>query len=294
MRNDGPVVIALDGSVRSGHTLGWGLEQAERLHAEVVLARAAHLAAEYPLWGWYPDIDPGFELEAKSYLAETLERAQAMHPALRVRAELLRGPAVAELLTQSESAQLLVVGAGTRSRGLGRTAAHLVAHARCPVAVVRPVRTQLEGWGTMRGPVVTGVDGSPASIEAAHRAAREAVLRGAGLLVVHARPTIASPFGAGVVPPHPAAEGDEEPVRMAVQRLVDALQQEHRGLEVESSVVDDDPADALVEASYGAQLLVVGSRGLGAFRGMLLGSVSNDVARHAPCPVLVLHGADPD
>ncbi|WNB86958.1 universal stress protein [Cellulomonas sp. ATA003] len=71
--------------------------------------------------------------------------------------------------------------------------------------------------------------------------------------------------------------------------MASALRAEHPRLDVRLELVDDDPAHALTQMSHGAVLLVVGSRGLGAFRGMLLGSVSNEVVRSAPGTVLVVH-----
>ena len=71
--------------------------------------------------------------------------------------------------------------------------------------------------------------------------------------------------------------------------MAEKLRAENEGLTVELALVDDDPADALVGLAAGAALLVVGSRGLGSFRGMLLGSVSHAVLREATVPVIVVH-----
>lgn len=68
------------------------------------------------------------------------------------------------------------------------------------------------------------------------------------------------------------------------------LRAKHPGVKIESRVVEGHPAPVLVEASKGADLLVVGSRGHGEFAGMLLGSVSEHCVSNAPCPVLVLRG----
>ena len=107
-------------------------------------------------------------------------------------------------------------------------------------------------------------------------------MRGRALVVVHARRTIADDFELG------AAGADDARLR-AAWLVTEALVASRPGLDVHLELVDDDPAEALVELADGAALLVVGSRGLGAFRGMLLGSVSHDVVRTATCPVLVVH-----
>jgi len=60
------------------------------------------------------------------------------------------------------------------------------------------------------------------------------------------------------------------------------------GIEIEPRVVEDHPANTLVDLSAGEELLVVGSRGHGGFTGMLLGSVSQSVVHHARCPVVIV------
>lgn len=293
MRTDGPVVIALDGSPRSGHTLTWGLDEAERRDADAVLARAYQEPAEYAR-GWYPAMgDPGIESEAKEYLAELLEREAARRPHMSLHTSLLHGPAVPELRELSHTAQLLVVGAGVPGAAqLGSVPSHLAMHALCPVAIVRPrpaVGRSFSGRDGEPGAVVVGVDGSRSSVRAAEAAAAAADARGTALTIVHARPTIPAPFGRGVVPPVAAAD-EHDPAHVAARLMARELRSSYPDLTVRLVLVDDDPARAIVAAAKDAQLAVVGSRGLGAFRGLLLGSVSQQVARSAPCPVLVMQG----
>lgn len=283
MRTDGPVVIALDGSPHSELTLQWGLAEAQRRDARVVLARAYQEPREISQWSWYPvfeDLD--FSTEAKEYLEERAEHAAAQHPSLHVETALLHGSEVPQLRALSTDAQLLVVGArgGSARRHVGRVSAHLAAHARCPVAVVRA-----EAPAGPDAPVVVGVDGSPTSVAAAGVAAREAGLRGVGLVLTHARPTYPDPYGSGPV----VVTDEADPAHRAALTLADGLRAAHPGLDVRLHLVDDEPVHALVEAAREAQLLVVGSRGLGAFQGMLLGAVSSDVVRTAATSVLVVH-----
>jgi nucleotide-binding universal stress UspA family protein len=76
-----------------------------------------------------------------------------------------------------------------------------------------------------------------------------------------------------------------------LDQVVDATAAEYRDVPVERVLVRASPADALLGAARDAALVVVGGRGVGGFRGLLLGSVSQHLAHHAPCPVVVVRGA---
>ncbi|SCG17130.1 Nucleotide-binding universal stress protein, UspA family [Micromonospora echinofusca] len=143
----------------------------------------------------------------------------------------------------------------------------------------------------MNRPVVAGVDGSPASLLAAEHAARAAVLRSRPLHLVHG---YLHPLGYGV-PINPYDVGlpapTEEAQKMLEHTAVD-LEGRCPGLTVEVRQVAGGPGATLVEESRRAELVVVGSRGLGGFAGLLLGSVGTQVAAHAHCPVLVVRPAE--
>ncbi|MBG0817973.1 universal stress protein [Planomonospora sp. ID82291] len=135
--------------------------------------------------------------------------------------------------------------------------------------------------------ILVGVDGSKAGLDAVGWAVREAGLRGTGLRVVHVMPEWA--FGMPEDVPHADVgrwmrDGAAETLTQAVERA----RQEGRPVEVESRLLPGDPRLGLIEAAREAELLVVGSHGLGGFRGMLLGSVALGVAGHTPCPVAVV------
>ena len=131
-----------------------------------------------------------------------------------------------------------------------------------------------------RDVIVVGVDGSPCSLEALRWAARQAELTGAEL---HAVMAWSLPEIYGYVPRDFAGETREA--------LADAIQQALGApprVPVIAQVVEGHAAEALIDASRGAQLLVVGSHGHGSFTGMLLGSVSQHCVGHAHCPVVVI------
>jgi nucleotide-binding universal stress UspA family protein len=136
--------------------------------------------------------------------------------------------------------------------------------------------------------IVVGVDLSEGARRALQWAVDEAKLRGAGVEALHAwhRPTVptARYVPASVV----MSEAFEEEARRELDRAVDRV--DTRGLQapIEKILVCDSAPSALLAASKGASLLVVGSRGRGGFAGLLLGSVSQAVAQHAPCPVVIV------
>jgi nucleotide-binding universal stress UspA family protein len=133
--------------------------------------------------------------------------------------------------------------------------------------------------------IVVGVDGSDESKAALRWAVEEARLRGAAVRVVHAW-SLRYAVGPGIAIPAFTVEElqrDSEQMLEAALAGVDAA-----GLEIERVSVEGGAARLLVEAAEDADLLVVGSRGHGGFAGLLLGSVSQQCAHHAPCPVVIV------
>ncbi|MGW3784664.1 universal stress protein [Micromonospora chokoriensis] len=139
----------------------------------------------------------------------------------------------------------------------------------------------------MNRPVVVGVDGSPSSLVAAEHAARAAQLRSRPLHLVHG---FLHPLGYGV-PLNPYDLGvpaPSEDAQKMLERTATELADRWPGLVVEVRQVAGGPGITMIEESRRADLVVVGSRGLGGFAGLLLGSVGSQVAAHAHCPVLVV------
>ena len=146
-----------------------------------------------------------------------------------------------------------------------------------------------EGAAGGTGRIVVGTDGSEGSDRALRWAVREAARRGAVLQVVHAwehawDPTLGG-TRAGYDPAEVAAY-ERSRLDDAVERALAAT--EHHPPRIERTVVDDRPVAALTRLAQGADLLVVGTRGRGGFAELLLGSVSQQVVHHAPCPVVVV------
>ncbi|QMU74655.1 universal stress protein [Streptacidiphilus sp. PB12-B1b] len=135
----------------------------------------------------------------------------------------------------------------------------------------------------MPNPVVVGVDDVAGSGAAVDWAADEARLRGARLLLVHAR--LWEPHRTPEHAPQGAGVGEQ-----AVAELVERAVRRHPGLPVDSVGLDQVPRDALVALSAEGQLVVVGSRGTGGFPDLLTGSTALHVAADAVCPAVVVPG----
>jgi nucleotide-binding universal stress UspA family protein len=151
--------------------------------------------------------------------------------------------------------------------------------------------TQFEQAGPSEvrdGDIVVGMDGSPSAKAALRWAADQARLTGARL---HVMTAWENPVYYGWAPMIPY---DEDFAAMAGKVLStsvsEVLGDEPSDLEMAESVVPGHPAQALIDASAHAALLVIGCRGHGAFTGTLLGSVSQQCLHHARCPVLVVRG----
>ena len=136
--------------------------------------------------------------------------------------------------------------------------------------------------------ILVGVDGSPGSRTALNWAAAEAADHGADLVVLTGwERALLPPMGSGEVPDH----GVPDPSRTATEDLIKVIREElgdDPPVLVQPRAKQGNAAKVLIEESADADLLVVGPRGHGGFRGLVLGSVSQHVAAYAKCPVAVI------
>ncbi len=140
----------------------------------------------------------------------------------------------------------------------------------------------MSSWKT----VVVGVDGSPGSQKALTWAAAEAANHGADLMVLHVWERTLPPPGAGLgVSERIASDGPNTDELLA--QITEVLGDDPPVV-VRPTVKEGSPAKVLIEQSNDADLLVVGTRGHGGFRGLVLGSVSQHVAGYAHCSVTVV------
>ncbi|MFR9798576.1 universal stress protein [Streptomyces sp. MS06] len=317
-----PVVVGVDGSAGSAQAVAVAVHEARLRGCGLEVVHAFFWPAVHvPLGPWQPGSPEEMLREtARRLVAEAVEHARAVAPDVEVSGAVVAGGPPTVLQDRSRTAELVVVGSrglgGFAELLLGATAVQLAAHAACPVMVVRgrlestasttasastptgtPTGTGTStttGTGGSTGPVLLGVDGSPAGAAAVEFAFTEAALRGTGIVALHAwtpwsvppspPPDPSAPYAAG---PGELAEGER---RLLAEATVDCRAR-HPDVPVEQAPVRGGVREALIEASAGAGLVVVGARGRGGFTGLFLGSVSQAVLHHAHCPVVVVRGS---
>jgi len=213
-------------------------------------------------------------------LDEAVAGARTTHPGVRTDIAIVNAGVALTLIERSARAGLVVIG----SRGhnavasIGPVSVAVSAHANCPVVVVR------DHQAAGHGPVVVGVDESDCAQLALEFATEQAAARGVPLHIVRAWP-----YSTGLWHEQPAVvQSVADAEHRALAELATSWQEKYPQLAVTAEFLVDHPAHALLRKAAGAQLVVVGSRGRGAFRGMLLGSVSQSLLHHSPCTVAVV------
>ncbi|WP_405595544.1 universal stress protein [Streptomyces sp. NBC_01410] len=135
----------------------------------------------------------------------------------------------------------------------------------------------------MLRPVVVGIDGSPESLAAAHWAAREALLRGRPLRLVHAWEGMA-----GDDATLPELQVPRDRARRTLRQAMDQLIECHPHLDISADVIARPAPVGLLAEAEAAEMLVLGSRGLSGVGGFLVGSVAQAVVAHARRPVVLV------
>lgn len=143
---------------------------------------------------------------------------------------------------------------------------------------------------TLTRPIIVAVDGSPHSNAAVTWAARESVFRKAPIKLVHAVTPVLDTWGTSG--PNPDMDqwyrDNAKAILADAEAIFRAAHADSADIDLETAHVESSAVQALIEASKGAQLIVVGSRGLGHLGRFLLGSVSSSLIHHAHCPVAVI------
>jgi nucleotide-binding universal stress UspA family protein len=244
----------------------------------------------------------GGSLLSPDAIDELLERLQAAaqtraeetrqaHPGLEVVVKVALGSPASVLIESSANADLIVVGSrgmgGFRGLLVGSVGVQVASNSTCPAVVVRkePAPTA--------STVVVGVDGSELSLAALDFAFAMADRRGWRVLAVHAweipaYDVLAAPSGPPPLDLEDFAAGEER----AFAESLAGLRERYPSVEVEQRIIKGPSVHAILDASDGAALIVLGTRGRGEFLGAVLGSVSQGVLHRATVPVAVISAGD--
>ncbi|BBZ24201.1 universal stress protein [Mycolicibacter hiberniae] len=286
MSSTSGILVGVDGSPSSATAVDWAARDAalHNLPLTLVHVLASPVVMTFPETPMPSGYTEWQREQGERHLREAAEIAAAAG-ATHVSAEIVVGSTVPMLVDMSREAARLVVG----SRGYGRmrrlllgsVSSSLVRHADCAVAVIHEDHQRSD-----TAPVVVGIDGSPVSEAATALAFEEASLRGVELIAVYAWHDTGLMDFPGLDTAVLASESE-----LALAERLAGWRERYPDVTVRRVVVDDRPADQLIDQSRAAQLVVVGSHGRGGFTGMLLGSVSQEVVQSAHAPVIVVRPA---
>ncbi|WP_413759873.1 universal stress protein [Streptomyces sp. MMBL 11-3] len=290
-----PLVVGVDGSEPALRALDWAADEAALRGLPLRIVYAS-------LWERYEGAAPAEglggsseQVRADNIVETAARRAHRREPDLKVSAEVLREESVPALLREGRNAFALVVGGRGRSGIaellLGSVGLAVAARADCPVVVLRGSRGDRAGTEA-RHRVVLGVAEQPRNTQAVRFAFQEAAVHGAVLEAVRAW---RCPAYETTDHPLLAGEPAHEHERRATQTLDEALRaaaSEHPGVELHRRVVEGTARTALLDASSGAGLLVVGARRRQGHFGLQLGRVAHTLLHHSACPVAVVPERD--
>jgi nucleotide-binding universal stress UspA family protein len=270
------IIAGYDGSAGSDDALRWAAREAWARGTVLTICLA-----------WPPNYlallggEEGQERarqRGQEILAYGVRLAGSVPDLSEVRTVLAEGSPARVLIERSGTAEMAVVG----SRGQGGPDGPMLGSVSWQVACqgqgrVVVVRGHWRPVNQSPGPVVAGVDGSLESLDALTFAFEEATLRDVPLIAVCALADAPGRIGGAV-------QMEED-----FNHLMTTAEKEHPDVTVVRQVAFGAPRSALLTAAAEAQMLVLGSRGLGGLEGMSIGSVTGTLLQHSPCPVAVVH-----
>lgn len=281
-----PVVVGVDDAGSAGAAVSWASAEAAARGCPLHVVHAVDPSAHAGPHAVGPPIGDhcATGTAAETVLRDAVDRARSVASDVVVSGLLLVGTPVRALLRESRGARLLVLGSrGLPVRSVSRSVA---ARAACPVVIIRPAPDGRDPGPDRTAPrIVVGVDAKASCAAAVGFAFEAARQRGVPLLAVHAW-TPDLPADLEAVCGHPALA--EARGRETLDRALERPGCTFADVPVCTELVRGDPARALLTASPGAALLVVGSRGRGRLLGALLGSVSQSVLRDVQRPLAVI------
>lgn len=285
---DLPVVVGVDGSEPSLRAVDWAADEAA--------LRGVPLSVVYAcLWERYEgaalarDLGKPFaQVLPQEITGAAARRARDRHPDLKVTSDVVFEEPEYALVRESQNASALVVGNRGRSdlaaALLGSVSLTVAAHAHCPVIVLRGSHDN-QATPPVHGRVVVAVGEDSENSAAVRFAYEEARRRGVPLEAVRAWRCPAHE-----TTDHPLLA--DAPARLheqhAEETLADALRDAPRDLELHRRTVEGHARRVLVDASHGADLLIVGAKRRTGHLGLQLGRVAHAALHHSACPVAVV------
>lgn len=282
-----PILAGTDGSADSYAAVRWAAREAAATSRPLMLysVLGGHLSTWMPA-SYFADLErdshaalAGAEKAAREVIGET--------SSLPVSTHIAHGPPVRALVKASKIAHLLAVGArGNHDSSLptavGSTAAGVAAHAHCPVLII-PADAPFSQYRR----IAVGIDGTRRNELAIGVAFEEAAIHGAELIAVHTWEDSGLPAElAGNDYRTDYAQGAADKV---ISDGLSGWREKFPEVAVTRFVMPGKPARALARLSETVDMVVVGSRGRGGFKGMLLGSTSRALVDTARSPLLIVH-----
>jgi nucleotide-binding universal stress UspA family protein len=283
------IIVGTDGTDWSKAAVRWAARESQHRGSSLRVTHAYD-------WEWREArSDPGYNDQgfagkhAEGVVAASVQVAREAVPELKIEADPVIGHAAAQLLAEARPGGLIVVG--SRGRGgfssllLGSVSQRVATHAPCSVVVVR-------GRGDVtEGPVVAGVDDSPAADGVLAAAFEAATARGCELEVRRSfLPAV--PLGLAKWPAVEVSTPEADANELAdLEALLAPWRAKYPDLPVKPVLSHRGIASELVEASRRAQLVMVGSHGHGVIAGSLLGSAGLQLLHHSDCPVYIVRPA---
>jgi nucleotide-binding universal stress UspA family protein len=290
------IVVGVDGSDPSVSALRWAAHEAKRRGANILVVSCYSVPTYGGAMGVVSPTNEdleAFKAGADAVVGRAIELVAGIDPHLVVEGLVGMSAASGTIVDAAGAGDEIVVGStghgGFIDGLLGSVATSVMHRSRVPVIVV-PAKSVAETGPTMRK-IVVGVDGSASALQALEWAYGAALLTGAHLTVLH-----------GWIYPYDGPRTSVSEPRTQMQ--LDAAEELNTSLEslgarltngavrIHAELVEQAPAEALLEEASDADLLVVGSRGRGRLLSSLLGSVCHTVVHHAMCPVAIIRQTD--
>ncbi len=285
------VLAGVDGSTAGERALRWAADEARSRRLPLTVCHVWHWSNPVPPSG--PEALESARRIGRHVLDKAVLLAREMVPQTEVRGRLAAAPEHAVLVNESEEACLAFIGgrpeaghveetgaAGYGGFGPGASPVRLPAYSRCPIIVVRSAADR-------RRPIVVGVDGTPGSEAALAFGFEEAALRGLPLLAVcgawEPEAVTCAEMGMLTDPEHL-----RETAAIVLDRTVSPWLEKYPYVAARTRTLMLTPKHALLKASEGAGLLVLGGREFGGVAGLRLGTVTTAMLQDAPCSVAVV------